>query len=223
MTDMNHPNVVAGVLRETVALYSIGGEPFDPDNEKDQAWMTATYDFLMSLTARTPAESQIHAAFPGTTEVPQPPPMQPAPMPQAPAGVNPQTGEVYQPAPMPQAYPQQPVAPAPMPQQQYPQPMAAPAGTPPAPGYLHANSADDEMWAQFLQELTNQQFDRGGTKSWWDNRFDKKSEYQPDFRHRSIDAAPNSNGKVYKLGLFVKKAPPWALQILQHYPGKIGG
>jgi len=127
----------------------------------------------------------------------------PAPVPQAPEQFQQQVEQAF-----PGAVPVNP--------EPFPAPAAVPAGTPQAPGgALHTHSHRDEQWASLIMEL---QANGGQLQNWWDNRVDKRSPTSPDFRHKAVDAPPNRAGRVYKLGLYLKDAPDFALQALAQYP-----
>jgi len=206
MTDLNHPNVRASLLRETTELFRHASEDgFDPHSDQDKEWMTATFSFLVGLIATDSDMAMVQTAWPGAEVVaPQP---QPAPV----AYPQPNPEPFPQPAAPPMPYPQQPQAVA------YPQPQAMPYNAPPQAvpqGQLHAMSSKDEIWAAIVGGL------QSGTigNDWYDNRLSKRSANHPDFRHKTLDAAPTQQGKVYKISAYIKDAPPWALQILQQYP-----
>lgn len=218
MTDLNHPNVRAGLLRETVELFKHASEDgFDPQSDQDRGWMTNTFSFLVGLIATDSDMAMIVGDFPGAQQVPdQGVPQWPQPGPSGNPEPFPQPHQQVPGPPQQVPYNPVPQPPAGMPQgQPMPPPQAMPYNAPQqvAPGQLHAGSTSDDIWANICQQLQS-----GNLADWYDNRASKRTQNSPDFRHRSVDALPNRAGKVYKLSGYIKDAPPWALQVLQQYP-----
>lgn len=220
------------ILAATVALYTSGSpEAFDPSSPDDQAWFTATYLFVKAVVDDV-GQAEIQANFPGAQVVAPAP--APAPVPAVPLPVP-----VPQPAPavpvpaVPVPVPQPPVmhGAAPMPAgnpEPFPVPQAVapvvplpgvpqapvPASTPAPVAGLDWSTSKQDQWAYLIQEFQTQ----GRLTTWYDNRLSKRGPTYPDFRHMTIDQAPGQNGKIYKLSLYLKDAPDFALQALAQYP-----
>lgn len=181
------------------AMYAvqIAADLYDVDDDFVEK-AKVIHDAIIEVATDATAD-MIVAAIPGT-EVVQPPPAQVVPIQQpAPPVAAPQPGVPAQPAPPPQA---PPVA------------QAVPAGAPPQAGPIHANSTDDELWANLVAEM---QAGNGTPQNWWDNRLTKRSANAADFAHKILQKPSQKTGRMWPVGLWMKRVPAWAAPVVNAY------
>lgn len=189
-------------------------ESFDPTSETSVQFLTATSEKLAEIMLGLAGTTQIQQAFPGATAAPAvapPPAASPAPMAAPPAaqqGMAP-AAPPGNPAPFPGGG----AAPGGVPQGGQPQPVMAPQGGPVAAGEIHANSSNDELWANLVADMQA----NGRATIWYDNRFTKKTARGADFAHTQIQKLSPKDGRMWPLGLWMNRCPDWAAAIINQY------
>lgn len=173
---------VTAALANAAALYYAE----DPDSQFDPAdYFMTTIDVVTLKMIELQAQYEIIDEFPGTVVVP------------GPVGATPPVAQLAAETPA--------QAPVVVPQQNGPQPVGN--GPAPVPGGGES-AVMDALWNEFFADCDAGRFQQ----NWYDNRANKKTQWTPDFKHKTQGDKDKGN-KVLYLG--DKKNPAWVTDRLR--------